>query len=149
MSEPPACGHSFSPLDVLAAIAMALVAASSERPSAKLPASAAPIGATSPVGRYKRARSELTSARPIRAPVSYPMMAAVSSRPPCSGVCSDSARRVGQITTPWCAMLAACMSSRTRPCPITALAKAASAGEVGCGRPTIVALPPAFAIETA
>ena len=48
---------------------------------------------------------------------------------PCNGVCSDRASSVGQITTPWCAMLAACMSSRTRPCPITALAKAASAGE--------------------
>ena len=65
MSEPPACGHSFRPLDVLAAIAMALVAASSERPSAKLPASAAPGGATRPVGRYRRARSEVSSARPI------------------------------------------------------------------------------------
>src|SRR6186713_2565369 len=70
MSEPPACGHSLRPLDVLAAIAMALVAASSDRPSAKLPASAAPGGATRPVGRWRRARSEVSSARPIRAPVS-------------------------------------------------------------------------------
>lgn len=39
-------------------------------------------------------------------------------------------------------MLAACMSSRTRACPITALANAASAGEKSCAVPMMVALPP-------
>jgi hypothetical protein len=51
------------------------------------------------------------------------MIAAARNVAPDSGVRSDNASRVGQITTPWWQMLAACMSSRTRPWPMVALAK--------------------------
>jgi hypothetical protein len=67
------------------------------------------------------------------------MIAAASNVAPASGVRSDNASRVGQSTTPWWLMLAACMSSRTRPWPSVALAKAASPGVESLLVPIMVA----------
>ncbi len=141
ISEPPVCGHSFRPEDVLAAIESAQIAASSDKPSARLPASAAPSGATMPVGRKRRARSAVKRVLPVCAPTSYPTMAAARRTAPENELRSDNASSAGQITTPWWQMLPACMSSRTRPCPNVALAKAASPGVVRTCVPMTVAPP--------
>jgi hypothetical protein len=70
ISLPPVCGHWLSPLEVLAAIDSAAVAAPSLSRSSVAPASAAASGLTSPVGRCSLARSAVISARPMRPPAS-------------------------------------------------------------------------------
>ena len=73
----------------------------------------------------------------------YPTTAAAMKSRPLTRRYWASASRVGSTTMPRWLMLPACMSSRTRPWPITAFAKAASQQVVEPGAPMVVA-PPAL-----